>query len=243
MRRLQRVYRGTRQLLLGDREDFDLGLVLLLLGVAAAAWAFVALADQVLEGDTHDFDREILLFLRTPGDTKDPLGPPWVEEAMRDFTAFGGVAALTAISLVVVGYLFLERRWAHALLVVAAVTSGVGLSSLLKFGFDRPRPDLVSHGSYVATSSFPSGHSMVAAVAYLTLGALLARSQRRTHLKVYIVSCAALLTLVVGASRVYLGVHWPSDVLAGWAGGAGWAALCTYLALRLQRRGKVEPAE
>ena len=114
------------------------------------------------------------------------------------------------------------------------------LSTLLKIGFDRPRPDLVPHEAIVYTASFPSGHAMLAAVVYLTLGALLARVQPRRLLKLYLLGLAILLTVAVGASRVYLGVHWPTDVVAGWAVGAAWALLCWAAALWLQRQGRVE---
>ena len=207
---------------------------------AAAVWAFAELAGDVLEGETHAFDEWVLLALRSATDRSDPLGPGWLEELMRDVTALGSTGILTFITLAVAGFLALERKSHAALFVVVAVGGGMLLSTLLKIGFDRPRPDLVPHGAIVYTASFPSGHSMLAAVAYLTLGALLARVQPRRLLKLYLLGLAILLTVAVGASRVYLGVHWPTDVLAGWAIGAAWALLCWAAALWLQRRGQVE---
>jgi undecaprenyl-diphosphatase len=106
--------------------------------------------------------------------------------------------------------------------------------------YARPRPDLVPHLSPVYTSSFPSGHSLIAAVVYLTLGSLLASVISRPMLKVYVLSVAMLLTTAVGLSRVYLGVHYPTDVLAGWLAGLVWALLCWLVARVLQRRGRVE---
>jgi undecaprenyl-diphosphatase len=117
------------------------------------------------------------------------------------------------------------------------------LSMAVKMGFDRPRPELVPHGSYVYTASFPSGHSMMSAVVYLTLAAMLARVQPQWRLRIYILGVAVLVTLLVGFSRVYLGVHWPSDVLAGWAVGAAWALTCWLATLLLQRRGGIEPEQ
>jgi undecaprenyl-diphosphatase len=114
------------------------------------------------------------------------------------------------------------------------------LSTLLKDVFDRPRPSVVPHLSYVATSSFPSGHSLMAAVVYLTLGSLLARLVQSARLKLYFLSVAVVLACLVGMSRVYLGVHYPTDVLAGWAAGLAWAVLCWLLARYLQQRGAVE---
>jgi undecaprenyl-diphosphatase len=126
-------------------------------------------------------------------------------------------------------------------LLLVAIGGGIVVSLLLKQAFARPRPDLVPHGSHVYTSSFPSGHSMMAAVTYLTIGALLARAHEGAAIKAYVIILATLLTTAVGISRVYLGVHWPTDVLAGWTTGGCWAVLCWTLANRLQRRGEIEP--
>jgi undecaprenyl-diphosphatase len=123
--------------------------------------------------------------------------------------------------------------------VVIAVGGGTLLSFLLKGGFDRPRPELVPHGSYVYTASFPSGHSMMSAVVYLTLGALLVRIHPKRRTKAYILTIAVITTLAVGVSRVYMGVHWPSDVLGGWTLGAAWALLCWLVARWLKMRGQV----
>ncbi len=215
--------------------------ILWALGLASlAAWAFVALANEVSEGDTRAIDRAILLALRTPGHPADPLGPPWLEEMMRDFTALGGVAVLALIVLAVVGFLLLRRKRRTALLVLVASGGGIVLSSVLKFGFERPRPELVPHGSIVYTSSFPSGHSMMSAIVYLTLGALLARAQPDRRLKAYLILLSVGVTLLVGFSRIYLGVHWPTDVLAGWTAGAAWALTLWWLARRLQQRHTIE---
>ncbi|MEX2114924.1 MAG: phosphatase PAP2 family protein [Pirellulales bacterium] len=220
-------------------------LVLLLL-VGAGLWAFVELADEVTEGDTAAWDRAILLSLRNPDDPSDPLGPRWLEELGRDVTALGGVGVLLFITVATAGFLALDEKRHAALFVLAAVLGGLLVSSVLKRSFERPRPDLVPHGSHVYTSSFPSGHSTMATATYLTLGALLARVSRRRVLKIYFLSLAIFLSLAVGISRVYLGVHWPSDVFAGWTLGASWALLCWTVALVLQRKGQVEsepPAE
>ncbi len=213
------------------------------LTAAAAIWAFIELADEVVEGSTHALDRALLLAMRSETDPADPLGPAWLEEMMRDFTALGGVGVLTLLTAGAVGYLVLTDKWRAALAVALSVAGGILLSTLIKMGFDRPRPDLVSHGSHVYTASFPSGHSMMAAVVYLTLGALLARVRPHKRVKAYILSCAVVLTVLVGISRVYLGVHWPTDVLAGWAVGAAWALLCWVITVWLQSRGKVETEE
>lgn len=206
-------------------------------------WAFLELADEVMEGKTLGIDERLLLSLRNPLDHSDPLGPEWLEEMARDFTSLGSTGVLTLIVLAVLGYLLLSRRFRAALFTLVAVPGGMLLSAMLKLGFDRPRPDLVPHETVVYTASFPSGHSMMSAVTYLTLAALLGRLHPQPQLKSYFLIVAAFLALLTGVSRVYLGVHWPTDVLAGWAAGAAWAALCWLIAGWLQRRGMVEPGE
>jgi undecaprenyl-diphosphatase len=161
----------------------------------------------------------------------------------RDVTGLGGLSIVVLLIAATVGFLWLDRRRHMAVLLVIATISGVLMSLLLKGLFARPRPDVVPHLTNVQTSSFPSAHSMVSAVVYLTLGTLLAASVESRLLRVYALGVAVLLTLLVGASRVYLGVHYPTDVLAGWAAGLVWALLCWLIARRLQRRGDVEPPE
>jgi undecaprenyl-diphosphatase len=216
--------------------------VLAVIGLLGALlWLFISIAGEVREGETADWDRRLLLALRSAADPAVPWGPPWVQEMARDFTALGGVAMLSLMTFAAVGYLLLARKHYAAVAVFVAVAGGLVLSTLLKLGFDRPRPDLVPHRSLVYTTSFPSGHSMMAAVTYLTLGALLARVEGSIRIKIYLLSVAVVLTVLVGVSRVCLGVHWPTDVAAGWTVGAAWALLCSLVMRRLQRRGKVEP--
>ena len=156
-------------------------------------------------------------------------------------TALGGIGVLTFLTLAAAGYLWLSGKRRSMLLLLVSVGGGQLLSTLFKRGFERPRPDLVPHEALVYTASFPSGHAMMAAVTYLTLAAMLARVQPSRVLKVYILALAMIVTVAVGVSRVYLGVHWPTDVLAGWTAGAAWALVCWTLASRLAQRGAVEP--
>ncbi|QDU93526.1 phosphatidylglycerophosphatase B [Lignipirellula cremea] len=212
-----------------------------LLVLAAAGWAFVELADEVLEGDALHFDEQIVLAMRNPDDLSQTIGPPWVQEMGRDATALGGVGWLVFCTASVVGFLLLDQKYRMAVFVAGAVSSGWMLAYLLKAFIARPRPEIVPHLSHVFTSSFPSGHSMLSAIVYLTLGSLAAAAMRRPRLKIYVLCLAVIVTLLVGVSRVYLGVHYPTDVLAGWAAGTFWALLCWLIARWLQQHGGVEP--
>jgi undecaprenyl-diphosphatase len=182
-----------------------------------AALVFLRLVFELLEGEKLPFDRSILLSLRQATDLSVPIGPGWMTHAMDDLTSLGGITVLGLITLVSTVYLLLRRRRAVALLL---------LLSVAKLGIARPRPDIVPHLIDVSDLSFPSGHAMLSAVTYLTLGALLSGMQRDRALKIYVVSIAVSLTVLVGISRVYLGVHYPSDVLGGWCAGAVWAVVC-----------------
>ncbi|MGE0740109.1 MAG: phosphatase PAP2 family protein [Hyphomonadaceae bacterium] len=209
--------------------------IAIFLGIALPVLAFMEIADDVGEGDTRGFDERLLLALRT-NDPADPIGPHWVETSVMDITALGGFAVLALVTLFAVGYLAAQKKWLDALMLLVATLGGTAISEGLKVGFARPRPDLVAHVVETTSMSFPSGHAMLSAVTYLTLGALVARTQERRRLRGYILSAAILLTLLIGASRVYLGVHWPTDVLAGWCLGAAWAMLCWSIATWLSRR-------
>jgi undecaprenyl-diphosphatase len=218
----------------------EMAVLLGVAGIASCVWLFAALAVEVVDGDTQAFDRTVLLALRQPG-TLAPLGSPAMQDAARDITALGGVAVLAIVTMIAVGFLILDGKRHMALFVCGSVVSGLIAGAILKDIFQRPRPDLVPRAAYVSGASFPSGHSMMAAVTYLTLGALLARSHQRKRLKAYFLLLAVLLTFAIGVTRVYLGVHWPSDVLAGWTAGAVWAVLCWLAARALQKRRTLEP--
>jgi undecaprenyl-diphosphatase len=207
-------------------------LLIPLLIATGAAWGFIELVDEVGEGETRAIDERVILAFRS-ADISDPLGPAWFEEAVRDLTSLGSNTVLATVVLTVAGFLSLQRDWRAAFFTVAATGSGLLASSLLKAFFDRPRPDLIPHEVLVFTPSFPSGHAMVSAVVYLTLASLLARFMGRRRLKIYTMTVAIALTTVIGLSRVYLGVHWPSDVLAGWMAGASWALVCWLIASRI----------
>ena len=217
-----------------------MAVLLALAGIVAGVWGFALLADEVLEGGTQRFDQKLLLSFRHNDAGHTPLGPPAVQEAARDITSLGGTVVLSLVTAFAAGFLALSGKKHMAVFLVGSILGGMALGDILKDAFHRVRPDLVPYSVYVSGASFPSGHSMMSAVTYLTLGALLARSQESKRLKAYFLMVAAFLTLAVGTTRVYLGVHWPTDVLAGWTAGAVWALMCWLLARRLQSRHTLE---
>lgn len=221
----------------------ELSLLLAGLVVAGCLWGFEELMEVARATTPHAFDTEILLAFRHAGQPDSPIGPPWLQGAMRDITALGSSAVLVLITAATIFYLLLIRRPGTALFVFAAIAGGQVLSSLLKHEVDRPRPELVSHLVTETSLSFPSGHAMLSAVTYLTLGSLAARFLPDRRTKIFVLGLAVLTTVLVGTSRVYLGVHWPSDVLAGWCAGFAWAILCWLAARLLQRREMVADSD
>ncbi len=209
--------------------------IAIFLGIALPTLAFSEIAEEVGEGETRWFDESILLALRT-ADPADPIGPRWIEAAVMDITALGGFAVLALVTLMATGYLLVMKRWGDALMLLVATIGGTLISEGLKVGFNRPRPDLVAHVVETTSMSFPSGHAMLSAVTYLTLGALIARTQEKRRMRGYVLGGAILVTLLIGLTRIYLGVHWPTDVLAGWCLGAAWALLCWVVATWLGDR-------
>lgn len=220
------------------RHDSRL-LVAFLIG-AAALFGIAKLASEVFEGDTFAIDKAIIRALRTAGDASELVGPSWIKLAMIDFTALGGAPVLTLVTVLATGSLVAMRRYSTAGFVVLSVSCGAVLSSIIKGIFVRPRPEIVPHLVQVTSTSFPSGHAMNSAIVYLTLAVLLARSEANRQIQFYLIGAAIFLTLLVGTTRVFLGVHWPSDVLAGWVIGAAWAALCSLAAKWLQDHQAIE---
>lgn len=211
----------------------------LLSGIALAALLLLLvlkLGSELLEGEGTALDRAILLALRVPGHPGTPIGPLWLRLSMLDITSLGSGTLLTLFILVAAGLLMVRRAFRTALILVLATASGGTLVALLKDRFARPRPALVDHLVQVHSASFPSGHAANSALVFLTIAALVARVETRRRERLYTIAAALLLTMLVGFSRVYLGVHWPSDVLAGWMLGAGWAALWWVLANLLGAR-------
>ena len=212
-----------------------------ILTIAGLLFAFGFIAQEMAKGKTLAFDRAVMLALRSSADPSVPIGPAWLPEAARDVTSLGSIVVLVIVTLAAVGYLFLAGKSAVAWLMLIAVVGGIALSDLLKFAFARARPDVVTPLARVFTTSFPSGHATLSAITYLTIGAILARSQPSSPISLYFMSLAVFLTVLVGVSRIYLGVHYPTDVLAGWCIGAAWAMGCWAIMTYLQRVGQVEP--
>lgn len=211
-------------------EKIEFSVLLAGIVVAGGLWGFIELTEVARDTTAHAFDTDILLAFREAGQPDNPIGPVWLEEAMRDITGLGSMVVLVMVTAITIFYLLLVGRGRAALLVLITVGGGQILSSLLKLGIDRPRPHLVPHLAEVQTLSFPSGHAMMAAVTYLTLGTMLAGIVPGLATKIFVLAVAVLVTLMVGVSRIYLGVHWPSDVLAGWCAGFAWAMLCWLVA-------------
>lgn len=201
------------------------------LGVSLFLW----IADEMQEEGPHGIDERVLIFLRPGANPHDALGPAWLQRAAAELTTLGGTTNLTLIVIIAVTFLLLHKRVASALFVLAAVLGGTGISEVIKALFGRDRPPLIYRAVTSANASFPSGHAMLSTITYLTLGALLAQVMPRRRQKVFVFTTAVILALIIGASRVYLGVHWLTDVLAGWSLGAAWAMICWLAAWSIRR--------
>ena len=189
-----------------------------------------------MEGDTRQFDEWVLSALRQEADPGRLRGPWWLQAGAEDLTALGSPTVLGLTVLAVTGYLFLHGLYRNGLFIFSASVGGWVLNWLLKAAFERTRPDIVPHLREVMSSSFPSGHALTSAAVYLTLGALLMRIAQGRLAKYYCIAIAMFLTFLVGSSRVFLGVHYPTDVIAGWLIGMTWALLCWVVERTLERR-------
>ena len=201
---------------------------------------FLALASEVSEGDTQAFDVKILQALRSTADPAKPIGPAWIEGVLLDLTALGGPTLLGLAVVSIAGFLALQGRLRTAAVIVMTAFSGELLNFLMKRAFNRARPSVVPHLRDVYTTSFPSGHAMESAIVFLTLGAILMRVAQRQLTKLYCLGIAVLLTALTGISRVYLGVHYPTDVLGGWIVGFAWASVCWVAAQHFEGAAHIE---
>ena len=210
---------------------------LLLIGtsIAAALLALIHLVSRA-EGGGLAIDRAVMLAMRAPGHPAIPAGGPRLASAVRDVTALGSTTVLTTVVTLVAAFLILQRAWRPAALVAAATLSGSAAISTAKWVFARHRPDLVDPLVHETSMSFPSSHAGNSAVVYLTLAGLVFPLVRERRLRAFVLAAAMMLVGAIGASRVYLGVHWPSDVLAGWLFGSLWALGWWWIEARAPRR-------
>jgi undecaprenyl-diphosphatase len=222
------------------RHEFSILMSLFL--ILAGLWLTVWVTDEVVEGNTQETDIAIMMLLRDNEDPDNPIGPPWIEELMRDYTSLAGTGFLVLIVSAVTIYYLIQGLYKEMFFLLVAVLGAAFFSYLLKDIFDRPRPEFVPVGSYKYSASFPSGHALLAATTYLTLGTVLTRLVVRSRVKAYILLLATLITGLVGFTRVYLGVHYPTDVLAGWAIGVVWATFCWLIFGWIRRREQIRRA-
>lgn len=228
--------RSITALVQGMRDHKTAFLPLAIFAIAAAGIAlFLSIADELDDGELNAIDERIFLWFHTPGGS--PIGPEWLRETAAEITALGGYTVIVVLVTAVIGFLVVSRKYGPALYTFLSIGTGALVGHLLKELYARPRPDLVEHLVNTHTPSFPSGHAMVSAIVYLTLGSLILRFVDNVRVRTYVLAVAIVLTLMIGVSRIYLGVHWPSDVVAGWAMGAAWASLAwlTVSALRFYR--------
>ena len=205
--------------------------LLIWFSIASALWAFIILGSEIGEGATGAFDRHLISLLRTSGNRGEPIGPAWFKDCMRDVTALGGFTFLTLMAIVVVLALLFHRKRREGIIVAITAISAQISIEVLKFLYDRPRPGPVLPPLHAYTSSFPSGHTTESTAIFLTVATVVASLEARDSLKVLAYTAATFVILAIGFSRVYLGMHWPTDVLGGWVLGTAWA-LAAWTALR-----------
>jgi undecaprenyl-diphosphatase len=225
--RFSEVLRGARK---------EIAVIAAIMVAAAGFLGFLGVTDEVTDGHTKMFDEGLMLLLRHPGDITRPIGPTWLRLAATDVTAFGSVTDLSIIVLVIAGLFLAQKRWRESWLLIGASASGLLLVDIIKVAVGRERPPVAMHAVEVGNASFPSGHAMLSAIIYFSLATLVAHFADRRRVRAYALSAGLVVTLVVGCSRVYLGVHWPTDVIAGWVLGAAWAMLWWLIAWVLEHR-------
>lgn len=226
-----------RALSLARTEFAALGALLI---VTLGVMTFIELADDMTEADGQAFDQAVLTWMQPVAG--QPRGPWWLHEAAADVTSLGGIAVLGLFAFATVGFLIIERKRLSALLLVLGLAGGVALSEGLKAMFERERPPAAYQAVETLNASFPSGHALLSAVFYLSVAVMLARAFPQRRLKIYVLVIGITLATMVGLTRVYLGAHWASDVLAGWCVGAAWAMVLWLVAYAVARFQKTHRA-
>lgn len=204
----------------------EISFLFVILAMAISLYIFFEIADAVSEGEVSSLDSKILFLFRESADASKPIGPERLQYIVRDVTALGSSTILTIITLFVVVFLFLKKEIRSIVYVLSAAIGGGVLVQVLKVFFSRERPDYALHLASELTMSFPSGHSAMSAVVYLSLAVLVSRIEKSKKSSIFIIATALIISFIVGLSRIYLGVHYPTDVLAGWMIGLFWALLC-----------------
>ena len=196
---------------------------------ALVCWSgFAVMAILVLSDRLEAFDSAGLLYFRTGPDTL-PWGPPALIGAVRGWTALGGTMVLNLLGISTVAALLLIKLRREATVLAATMLGGWLFNTTIKAVVGRPRPTLVSHLTEAGGPSFPSGHSFNSAVVYLSIALALASLSARRGVRLSLIAGAALMTALIALSRVWLGVHYPSDAIAGWLGGMAWALTASTL--------------
>lgn len=210
-------------------------LFIALAAVAGGVGILTLLGHTIDEGHQFAFDRALMLALRQP-DLMTPTGPVWLRQVMIDVTALGGETVLTLVVALTVGFLVAGRHLLTAALVFGGTVSGSIAVALAKQIVGRPRPALVDHLVEVGSASFPSGHAANSAIIYLTIALIVMQIVPVRRARWFLFAATILVVTVIGCSRVYLGVHWPSDVLAGWSFGSLWALAWWAIGSRIRAR-------
>ncbi len=201
----------------------------------ACALVFIVTASLVTGGGVQAFDEAFVRSLRSAADPATPVGPGWLTPLAHGATELGGTPFLTLATVLLAGWFAFRRQWTFLAILLAAVLGETLISHLLKEAFDRPRPDIVPHLVEVSSKSFPSGHASSGAAIYLTYAALFAAQLKERTSRALLFAAAGAVAFAIGASRVYLGVHYPTDIIGGWSLGAAWAAIVWIAARRFAR--------
>lgn len=231
---------ARRALHLAKTEFAALGALLV---IALGATTFADLAEDMREPGGEAFDLRILHMLRPYADDPSrPWGPWWLKEAASDLTSLGGISVLALFATIAIVFLLIQRKRLSALLLVLGLAGGVALSEGLKAVFERERPPALYRATETINASFPSGHALLSAVFYLSLGVMLTRAFPERRFKIYVLCSAILITLLIGLTRIYLGAHWATDVFAGWSVGAAWAMALWLVSYAIERRQRAHHA-
>ena len=234
---------NSQQSLIKEPATKEIKILLVLLTFFLSLFIFINVGILVTNGTAKQFDESIIKYFRVEGNNSEPAGPAFLTESMRDITSLGGETVITIITVFIVGFLLFQKSYDAMWLVLAATIGGAIISLVLKEFYGRERPDISYRLINVTPLSFPSGHSMMSAVVYLTQAAIIARIQKNKKIRIYILSVALFLTFIIGLSRIYLGVHYPTDVIGGWTMGLAWASFCWFVAWYLQRRNKLKTSD